>query len=73
MKEIFENILDLLDKPNFDNTVSLEKAHLYKEDPDEYRRQATIHSHKYASNDLEALKCQHQLEDYDEQFEEDIE
>lgn len=73
MKEIFENILDLLGKPNFDDAVSLEKAHLYKEDPNEYRRQARNHSDKYASDDLEALKLKHQLEDYDEQFDEDTE
>ena len=72
MKEIFKNILDLLQKPNFDDAMSLEKAHLYKENPSEYIKQAQIHSNDNAHDDLQELKRHYQLEDYDEQFEEDL-
>ena len=65
MSTVFENILDLLKKPNFDDGVSLEKAHLYKENPDGYRSQAVAHSNKYAKNDVETLKRQYRLDNSD--------
>jgi ubiquitin-protein ligase len=64
MSAVFDNILDLLKKPNFDDAMSLEKAHLYRENPDNYRRQAEAHSNKYGENDVNKLKRQHQLEDH---------
>ncbi|CAF1078389.1 unnamed protein product [Didymodactylos carnosus] len=70
MSAIFENIFDLLKKPNFDDAISVEKAHLYRENPDDYRRQAEAHSKKYAKNDVKKLKCEYRLEDADGQMDE---
>ncbi|UJR32732.1 hypothetical protein I4U23_020191 [Adineta vaga] len=63
MSTIFENIVDLLKVPNFDDAMSLEKAHLYKENPAEYNRQATAHANKHAMDSIEMLKNKHQLQE----------
>jgi ubiquitin-protein ligase len=63
MRIVFENILDLLKKPNFDDAVSLEMAHLYNKNNNEYKKQAEIHSKKYAKTDIEILKREYRLEE----------
>jgi ubiquitin-protein ligase len=60
---VFENILDLLKKPNFDDAMSLEMAHLYNKNNNEYKKQAEIHSKKYAKPDIEILKREYRLEE----------
>ncbi|CAF1301241.1 unnamed protein product [Rotaria sp. Silwood1] len=72
MSVIFENILDLLKKPNFDDAISCEKAHLYKESPNDYKREAKDHSNKYAKNDFKTLKDEYRLEDDDNQIDESL-
>lgn len=67
MRTVFSNILDLLKKPNPDDAVSLEMAHLYNKNKKEYDKQAEIHSKKHAQNSIDALKREYQLEEDDNQ------
>ncbi|CAF1452580.1 unnamed protein product [Adineta ricciae] len=63
MSTVFENILDLLKKPNFEDGLVLEMTHLYKENANEYEKQAKFHADRYAASDVETLKKQHKLQD----------
>jgi ubiquitin-conjugating enzyme E2 D/E len=60
--KIFENILDLLKKSNFYDAMSLKKAHLDHDNPDDYKMKAELHSNKYATNYVKTFKSEYQLE-----------
>ncbi|CAF2961070.1 unnamed protein product [Rotaria sp. Silwood2] len=62
MIAVFENILDLLKTPNFTDAMSIEKAALYRDNPNEYGKQAIEHSRKYAKHAVEDLKREYKLE-----------
>lgn len=71
MTTVFKNIIDLLKNPNFSDAVSIEKAHLYRDDPTEYEEQVSKHAKEYAMSDIRTLKREHQLYDDGEPTEEE--
>ncbi|CAF3199009.1 unnamed protein product [Rotaria sp. Silwood2] len=68
MTTVFNSIIDLLKKPNFSDAVSIEKAHLYRDDPCEYEKQAKDYANMYANSDIGSLKREYQLKDDEEQM-----
>ncbi|CAF3427498.1 unnamed protein product [Rotaria socialis] len=70
MTTVFNSIIDLLKKPNFSEAVSIEKAHLYRDDPNEYEEQAKGHAIRFAKSDIESLKSEYQINDDEELIEE---
>ncbi|CAF0852413.1 unnamed protein product [Rotaria sordida] len=71
MTTVFNSIIDLLKKPNFSDPVSIVKAHLYRDDPNEYEEQAKVHADKHGKSDIKCLKREYQLNDDEEQIEEE--
>ena len=49
------------------STNDVEKAHLYQENTNDYKRQAEFHSNKYTKTDIKILKSEYQLEDSDDE------
>ncbi|CAF1176865.1 unnamed protein product [Rotaria magnacalcarata] len=66
MVQVLENILSLLEEPNFDDAVSVEKAHLHDGNEQEYLRQAEHWTLLHASRSREDLKREFDLIDNDE-------
>jgi ubiquitin-protein ligase len=63
MIEVFQSILQLLGEPNFEDAVSIEKAQLKREKPNEYDRQLKECTQRHGSKSLSQLKQDFELED----------
>jgi ubiquitin-protein ligase/uncharacterized protein YegL len=63
MIEVFQSILQLLAEPNFDDAVSIEKAQLKRDQPNEYDRQLKECTRRHGSESLHQLKTDFELED----------